>query len=582
MLPQTHLDIHMFGTFEVFADKVPVLYLERRECKRLLAYLLLHSGQPVSCQIVANALWHTGSLDSLSQAKTALRQVLSSATERLQTHRGSLIFDSEGMTVDLLDFEKSARQEGRQSLEHALSLYRAPLLEGWTDGWATRARKQRHQQYLQVRKRLAQLLLDANDASGAISHLLALVSNHSHEEWGWRNLMQAYSLCEERIQAMSVYENYRTLLEGKGLAPPDEMKTLYSSLLQVPASSSGIKSEYPPDPPGGAMPLHAPAYLVRPTDEQFCDAVMRGDSIVLVKGPRQTGKSSLLARAVATARSRQTLVVRTSLQKLSGEHWASSDTFYRALARSLVEQLKLESDPDDFWNARRGSSENFERYLRQSVLTKVPGRLLWVQDEVDLIFPQPYSTEVFALFRSWHNERSFEPETPWKRMTLAMAYATEAHLYLTDLNQSPFNVGTRLYLEDFTPAQVKEINERYGKVLKTPLEQEQFFDLTGGIPYLVHRGIHEMKTRALLFPDWKAKTLQDGGCYEDHLQQMVRAVQQDIPLYTTLREFLTTHTCPERFAFYRLKSAGILAGAAPEDVHFRCTLYQRYLERNLI
>jgi len=571
----------MFGAFEMCADTVPVLHLERRECKRLLAYLLLHPGQPIPNQTVANALWHTGSLDSLSQAKTVLRQVLGSEAERLQAHRGSLLFDVEGVNVDLLDFDKSARQTEREPLEHALTLYRAPLLEGWTDGWATRARKQRHQQYLHVRKRLAQLLMDASDSSGAIPHLLALVSHHSHEEWGWRSLMQAYHQCEERLQAIGVYENYRTLLEGRGLAPPEEMKTLYSSLRKVPASPPGTKSEYPPDTPGGAMPLHAPAYLVRPTDEQFCDAVMRGDSIVLVKGPRQTGKSSLLARAVAAARSRQTTVVRTPLQKFSTEHWTSSDTFYRALARNLAEQLKLENDPDDVWDARRGNSENFELYLRQSVLAQVSGRLLWVLDEVDLIFPQPYSTEVFALFRSWHNERSFEPDTPWKRLTLAMAYATEAHLYLTDLNQSPFNVGTRLYLEDFTLDQIDEMNEQYGQVLKTPLEREQFFHLTGGVPYLVHRGIHEMKTHASPFQDWKAKTLQDGGCYEDHLQQMVRALQQDIPLYTALREFLTAHTCPERFAFYRLKSAGILAGAAPENVHFRCSLYEPFLKRHL-
>ena len=67
---------------------------------------------------------------------------------------------------------------------------------------------------------------------------------------------------------------------------------------------------------------------------------------------------------------------------------------------------------------------------------------------------------MFGLFRSWHNERSLNPDGPWGRLTLAIVYATEAHLFITDLNQSPFNVGTRLTLEDFTFEQVAELNGR--------------------------------------------------------------------------------------------------------------------------
>ena len=45
-------------------------------------------------------------------------------------------------------------------------------------------------------------------------------------------------------------------------------------------------------------------------------------------------------------------------------------------------------------------------------------------------------SEVFGLFRSWHNRRSLEPASPLSRLTLAIAYATEAHLFITDVNQS--------------------------------------------------------------------------------------------------------------------------------------------------
>ena len=43
---------------------------------------------------------------------------------------------------------------------------------------------------------------------------------------------------------------------------------------------------------GGAVPLGSPFYIERPADGEFRAAVTRGDSIVLVKGARQVGKSS--------------------------------------------------------------------------------------------------------------------------------------------------------------------------------------------------------------------------------------------------------------------------------------------------
>jgi hypothetical protein len=80
------------------------------------------------------------------------------------------------------------------------------------------------------------------------------------------------------------------------------------------------------------------------------------------------------------------------------------------------------------------------------VLGAVTGPVVWGLDEVDRLFSVPFGSEVFGLFRSWHNKRALDPSGPWARLTLAIAYATEAHLFITDLNQSPFNVGTRLAL----------------------------------------------------------------------------------------------------------------------------------------
>src|SRR5207302_929317 len=128
----------------------------------------------------------------------------------------------------------------------------------------------------------------------------------------------------------------------------------------------------------------------------------------------------------------------------------------------------------------------------RQVLARVTGPLVWAFDEADRLFPCSFGSEVFGLFRSWHNARVLDPTSSWSRLTLAIAYATEAHLFITDMNQSPFNIGTLLALEDFTPDQVAWLNDRYGAPLRNPAELQQFVQLVGGHPYLVNRGLYRL------------------------------------------------------------------------------------------
>src|SRR5262245_3048137 len=232
-----------------------------------------------------------------------------------------------------------------------------------------------------------------------------------------------------------------------------------------PSDSSGSALQRRLEPVGGAVPLDSEFYIVRPADEEFRAAIARGDSIVLVKGARQVGKTSLLARGLQQARQAGAKVVLTDFQNLSAAYLESIEKLMLALAKSFADQLDLDVYPNQIWDADLSPGINLERYLRRGVLQQTAAPIVWGLDEVDRLFTCDFGSEVFGLFRSWHNKRALDPEGPWRRLTLAIAYATEAHLFITDLNQSPFNVGTRLALEDFGFEQVAELNRRYGSPL---------------------------------------------------------------------------------------------------------------------
>lgn len=365
---------------------------------------------------------------------------------------------------------------------------------------------------------------------------------------------------------------------------PEDDERLASELLSALDSpdDSSLGAQRKIEPVGGAVPLDSKFYLVRPTDALFLEALRRRDSIVLVKGARQMGKTSVLARGLQQARSFGSRVIVTDFQKLNASDLESAEKFFIALGGLIADQLDLDVYPEDVWKERRAPSVNFERYVRREVLGKLDGPLVWGMDEVDRLFTCPFGGEVFGLFRTWHNERAVDPEAPWGRLTLAIVYATEAHLFITDQNQSPFNVGTRLELKDFTREQVEELNARLGRPLHDAGELERFFELLGGHPYLVRRALHEMVTCGLSFDAFEATAGRDDGPFGDHLRRMLVLLARDTVLADITRAILSGHPCPTSEAFYRLRSAGVMSGDTQAELRPRCRLYADYLKRHLL
>src|SRR5206468_1868284 len=114
----------------------------------------------------------------------------------------------------------------------------------------------------------------------------------------------------------------------------------------VPSSALRAKLK----PAGGAVPLDSEFYIVRATDEEFQSAISRQDSIVLIKGPRQAGKTSLLARGLEQARKAGARIVLTDFQSLNAAFLASVEKLLLALVESMADQLDLDVLPTLVWN----------------------------------------------------------------------------------------------------------------------------------------------------------------------------------------------------------------------------------------
>jgi len=364
-------------------------------------------------------------------------------------------------------------------------------------------------------------------------------------------------------------------------SPADDESLVEAIQFAIDKPDQPIRSDRVLEQAGGAVPLESPYYLVRETDDRFVSAISRRDSIVLIKGARQMGKTSLLARGLAVARKNGQSVTLTDFQSLYASDLDSVDSLLITLAAMIVDQLEIDADPAAEWDSPLGAGLKLERFLKKHVLSAVPNGLVWGLDEVDRLFTVSFGSEIFGLFRSWHNRRSLDPTGPWANLTLAICYATEAHLFIKDLNQSPFNVGTRLQLQDFTISQVRDLNNRYGKPLSRDSELEEFYGLVNGQPYLVRRGLDELASGVPL-EAFLCHAHTDEGIYGDHLRRILVSLSQDQDLMEAVRELLAGRGIADLELFCRLRSAGVVKGESTDDARLRCDLYKLYLGRHLL
>jgi len=333
---------------------------------------------------------------------------------------------------------------------------------------------------------------------------------------------------------------------------------------------------------GGAMRLDSKFYVERQVDADFQLTIQRCDRIVLLKGPRQVGKTSLLARGLQQARQAGVRVLLTDFQKLVEPQLQNSNTFFLAIAQMLARQLRLKISPQQSWSSEYTASANFENYFLDEILAEVEEPVLWAIDEADQLFDYPFSSELFSKLRTWYNEPALNPDSPCSRLSFAIAYATESYLFIKEQNQSPFNVGTKLVLEDFTLEHIADLNQRYGTPLKNTKEIKQFHQLVGGQPYLVRCGLNDMVSHQITLNEFIRKADHDDGTYGEHLRRIIMLLNSEQALYQVMQQVLRGEACPDYESFYRLRSFGLLKGDSKDNVNLRCEIYRQYLKKHLL
>jgi len=334
------------------------------------------------------------------------------------------------------------------------------------------------------------------------------------------------------------------------------------------------------DTTGKAVSEDSNFYVRRAADDVFETAIGNRESIILLKGPRQIGKTTLLGRGIGLVDTFGWRCVATDFQMLGARQLDSEQAFYRVVVTTLCRQANFDYDFDYEWLENLTPILNMDRFMRE-LLESSDQPLAWFMDEADRLFTSPLATDFFALVRSWHNARATDPMGPWGRLVIAIGYAAEAHLFIRDLNKSPFNVGRRVELPMLTRENLVDLNSRYGSPLTGGGEIEQLFGLLSGQPFLTNRAF-QVLAGGTTFETLLATADRDDGPFGDHLRRILLSVSQFPEVWAALVESLTSPNLKDSEGLHRLVAANVLVRNQNGKYELPLELYRRYLERYAI
>ena len=379
------------------------------------------------------------------------------------------------------------------------------------------------------------------------------------EGWGleraWAEAVLIHTRHPERIQLLA-----RLFPERGGLTPlwPDQ--------------PSGVES--PEDP----VPLGSPFYVARLKDRQALEAITRRGVTLTIKGPAKMGKTSLLYRVRNAAEEAGKRTVCLNFREFGSQTLQDTNAFFRQFCHRLSEELGLDDQVAAIWNPASTNPANCRRYITRTILQKMDRPVVLALENVDTIFGSPFRSDFFGMLRSWHDDSQYRPI--WQKLDRVLVTSTEPYQFIEDLTKSPFNVGEVIELDDFTSAQVADLNRRYDSPL-TANDLEQLMDLLNGHPYLVRRSLHLVAQAFIAAADLFATASHDDGPFRGHLAALLAdLLTSNAELRQAFQAVIKQHTPPEYAIFFRLRGAGLVRREG-QAVWPRCQLYADFFQERL-
>jgi len=236
---------------------------------------------------------------------------------------------------------------------------------------------------------------------------------------------------------------------------------------------------------GGTIEPGKGFYLSRKADEDLLQACLAGD-FAFVLAPRQIGKSSLMSRTANTLRNQGIQALIIDLQGFGVE--TTAEQWYLGILIAIEAQIMLDTDPLIWWEEHQhlGLTRRFTLFFEAVLLKEISDRIVVFVDEIDTVLSLNFTDDFFIAIRYFQVNRAQNPD--FNRLSFVLLGVATPGDLISDRQRTPFNVGKRIDLTDFTPEEAAVLAT--GLNLEPDQAQQVLdwvLDWTGGHPSLTQR-----------------------------------------------------------------------------------------------
>jgi WD40 repeat protein len=238
---------------------------------------------------------------------------------------------------------------------------------------------------------------------------------------------------------------------------------------------------------GGTLPPDAPSYIGRKADTDLYTHLMAGDFCYVLTS-RQMGKSSLMVRTAVRLREVGCRVATLDLTEIGKN--VTPDQWYNGLLVRLGRALGLDKQLKEYRlqaDQNLGALQRWLAAIRNVVIASIPNNIVVFVDEIDGVRSLPFVTdEFFEGIRNFYTDRATHPEL--NRITFCLVGVATPSDLIQNLSTTPFNIGYRVALSDFTKQEAAPLIQGLDhppKVASALLRRVLWW--TGGHPYLTQR-----------------------------------------------------------------------------------------------
>ena len=400
-------------------------------------------------------------------------------------------------------------------------------------------------------------------------------SNYLSKDVGnklWSNISAAL---QEKVSK----KNFKVALQRKWLEQSNNTPTFANQSSVTPFQPQISTQSDNLTFPEGSVAIDSPFYLDREGVESVCyETIVKPGSLIRIKAAKWMGKTSLTNRILECGRFNEQKTVYLDFGSIERSILKDLDKLLRWLCVMVSRQLKLENQVKDFWDTDiLGSNDNCTVYFEEYLLEETEGVIALALDNIDRLFSyEEVIEDFFGMLRSWHEKGKIDEV--WAQLRLILVHSTEVYIPL-DINQSPFNAGVPILLEEFTSSQIEALAKLY-QLDWNKTEIEQLMDLVGGHPYLVRLAMYQIKTSNLTLEQFLPEAITETGVYSNPLRRLWNILKQSPELSSVYEQVVKSSEPIELnpLQIYQLHSIGLVK-YQNNLVSSSCKLYRDYFQR---